>query len=91
MAIFCVLYLQCGDSGVCYTLVSCAVGGGGSCGTAMLKMDNICFSAAVCFSPIFGMRMGSGGILWGHLPCMVPHLLGEVWGVYSALGIVLLC
>ena len=58
----CVLPLCCGGSGVCYTLISCA-GGGGSCGMGMLKMTNNCFSDTVCLSPSCDMGLDGDG-LW---------------------------
>ena len=56
----CVLPLHCGGSGV-YTLGSFSGGGGGVCGTALLKMSASCFIAAVCIYPSCGMVMDGTG------------------------------
>ena len=52
--------LSCGGFGVS-TLGSCAGGGAGAWGAAVLKMAAICLRAVVCFSPRFVMGLGGVG------------------------------
>ena len=56
-----VLPFHPGGSGV-FNLGSCTGGGDGSCGTAMLKMAAIFFSAAICFYPSCRMGLDGAGL-----------------------------
>ena len=57
-------------------------------------MEDICFSAAFCFSPSCGMGLDGDGF-WrasvGSAAACVTVFSGEKLGIYYALGIVLSC
>ena len=69
-------------------------GGDGSFGTAVLKMVDSCFSAAVYFSPNFGMSLDRAAFWRASVrsaSALVTAYAGESFGVSAVLGRVPMC
>ena len=91
----CVILLLCGGSGLCYNHGSWAGVG------VMVFVTQLCWRCPLVVLVLLflllqvvgwgWMGLGSVGILWGHLPRLLPHLQGKGLGITCAMGVVLCC